>query len=437
LPELSSSPQQTGPPLPLAGLRVLEYAQYVAGPFAGMLLADLGADVVKVEPPRGDAWRRYEPFREGESRYFYALNRNKRSIVLDLKSEQGRAHSERLISDADAVVHNLPVQAAAAYRLDRASVRDINPRAVWCCVSAFGSDGPHAELKAFDLVAQALSGLLLADVRPGDAIPRRAGGIAMADFTAGLLAALAVLAGLVAAGRAGDMGREESEVQDEAGRSTADAAGLEVSLLGAALAVQTQRFVSVEAIDAPEREARTAGPPFATPSDLDRHASRTIAADELEPYYRAYRAADGFFVVACLNESQRRAVLAVTGTSDMYVANPQAPPADGLERTERAAHVRRLESIFATLPLAVWIERLRGAGAPAAEVRILDQLYDDPQARANGLVATLNAPGVGDVRQLGSVFKVDGRPVPVTRPAPALGQHTAEILGELKVPTVS
>lgn len=402
------------PPLPLAGVRVLEYAQYVAGPFAGMLLADLGADVIKVEAPAGDAWRHYEPFGDGESRYFHALNRNKRSIVVDLKSEHGRAQSERLIACADAVIQNFPPETAAVYGLDRAGVAEVNPMAVWCCVSAFGSDGPSSELKAFDLVAQALSGLLLADVRPGDTIPRRAGGIAMADFTAGLLAALAVLAGLVAAGRSGRGG-----------------AGLEVSLLGAALAVQTQRFVSVESIDAPARESRASGPPFATAADLASHAARTVAAEELEPYYRAYRAADGFFVVACLNERQRRAVLEVTGTSDPFVSNPQAPPVDEAERVERLAHVRTLEGAFASEPLGVWIARLREAGVPAAEVRILDQLYDDPQAKANGLVASLDAPGVGAVRQLGSVFKIDGHAAPVSRPAPALGEHTTEILGEL------
>jgi crotonobetainyl-CoA:carnitine CoA-transferase CaiB-like acyl-CoA transferase len=417
MPELSSGHESINgsrPPLPLAGIRVLEYAQYVAGPFAGMLLADLGADVIKVEAPTGDAWRRYEPFADGDSRYFHALNRNKRSVVIDLKSEQGREHSELLIACADAVVHNFPPETAAAYGLDRANVAELNDHAVWCCVSAFGSDGPASALRAFDLVAQALSGLLLADVRPGDAVPRRAGGIAMADFTAGLLAALAVLAGLVGAGRNGRGGT-----------------GLEVSLLGAALAVQTQRFVSIESIDAPARQLRAGGPPFATPADLATHAARTVSAEELEPYYRAYRAADGFFVVACLNERQRRAVLAVTGTGDRFVSNPQAPPASDAERAERVAHVRALEEVFAGQPLGTWIAQLREAGAPAAEVRILDQLYDDPQAQANGLVASLTAPGVGAVRQLGSVFKVDGRAIPVDRPAPALGQHTAEILGEL------
>ena len=180
--------------LPLAGLRALEYAQYVAGPFAGMLLADLGADVIKVEPPEGDAWRHYEPFAAGESRYFYALNRNKRSVVLDLKDADGLRASRALIRTADVVLHNFPPARARRFELDRETVREVNPAAVWCCVSALGSDGPEAELTAFDLVAQALSGLLIANANGADPVPQRAGGIAVADFTAGLLAAIAALA---------------------------------------------------------------------------------------------------------------------------------------------------------------------------------------------------------------------------------------------------
>ncbi|HTE61621.1 MAG TPA: CoA transferase, partial [Solirubrobacteraceae bacterium] len=163
--------------LPLEGLRVLEYAQYVAGPFAGMLLADLGADVIKVESPAGDAWRQYEPFDAGESRYFYALNRNKRSVVLDLETEAGLRASGALLARADAVLHNFPLERAVRYELDRESVRAVNPCAAWCMVSALGTEGPEAELTAFDVGAQAQSGLLLADARPGDEIPRRAGGI--------------------------------------------------------------------------------------------------------------------------------------------------------------------------------------------------------------------------------------------------------------------
>src|SRR5579863_2345624 len=170
---------------PLIGIRVLEYAQYVAGPFAGMVLADLGADVIKVEPPSGDAWRRYEPFAEGQSRYFYGLNRNKRSVVLDLKSDEGLRANRALIRTGDVVLHNLPPDRARRFELDRESVREANPAAVRCCVSALGSDGPEAALPAFDLVAQALSGLLLGGAHIADTVPQRAGGIAMADFTAG------------------------------------------------------------------------------------------------------------------------------------------------------------------------------------------------------------------------------------------------------------
>jgi crotonobetainyl-CoA:carnitine CoA-transferase CaiB-like acyl-CoA transferase len=394
----------SGVALPLDGLRVLEYAQYVAGPFAGMLLADLGADVVKVEPPAGDAWRRYEPFDEGESRYFYALNRNKRSVVLDLKTPEGRRASRALLASADAVVHNFPVARAERYGLDRESVREANPRAVWCVVSALGSDGPDADLTAFDLVAQALSGLLLADARPGDDRPRRAGGIAMADFTAGLLAAISVLAGLV-------------------GRGTG-AAGMEVSLLGAALAVQAQRFVAVGA-----RDASRPGP--ATAGDLAAQAEHVRASEELEPYYRAYRAADGFFVLTCLNVAQRRTTLELLGLSDPFVADPQAPPRSEAERAARIRLVASFEALLAREPAAHWITRLRTAGVPAAEVRALDQLYDDPQARANGLVQEVDAPAAAAVRLLGGVFKVDGAPTAARRGVPALGEHTAELLGGL------
>jgi crotonobetainyl-CoA:carnitine CoA-transferase CaiB-like acyl-CoA transferase len=397
--------------LPLDGVRVLEYAQYVAGPFAGMLLADLGADVIKVEPPGGDAWRRYEPFADGESRYFYALNRNKRSAVIDLKDEEGRQASRALIRTADVVLHNLPPERALRFALDRESVRAANPEAVWCCVSALGSDGPDAALSAFDLVAQAMSGLLLANAHASDSVPQRAGGIAMADFTAGSLAAIAVLAGLLDRGRSG-------------------ASGVEVSLLGGALAVQVQRFVSVEALDRPARERRRAGPPIANADDLKRHALSQRAHDELEPYYRTYAASDGFFVLTCLHERQRAAAAAVVGLEDPWAANPQATPATPDERERRRAVVAEFERRLGSGSAAVWVERFRGAGVPAAEVRLLDQLFEHEQVLANGLVHTVEHEAVGPVTLLGSVFKIDGCTTPPGRSIPALGEHTEEVLAE-------
>ena len=324
--------------LPLDGLRVLDYGQYVAAPLATMLLADLGADVVKVEPPDGDQWRRYDPFADGQSRYFHALNRGKRSVALDLRSPAGRERSAELIASADALVHNCLPERARRFGLDRHSVHARNPRCVVVAVSAFGSAGPDAERPAYDLIAQALSGLLLAQPRPGDAVPRRLGGLALADFTAGLLAALSVVAGLLA--------REERAPE------------LEVSLLGAALTLQAQRFVSVEERDAANGPARAVGP-----EELAGLAAAGEARERLDPYYRAHACRDGLVALACLNATQRRAVCALFGLEDSCAANPQAEPADEAERSLRLAHAEALERGFAAM------ERERGPRAarpPAA-----------------------------------------------------------------------
>ncbi len=376
----------------------------MAGPFATLLLGDLGADVIKVEPPAGDQWRRYDPFEDGESRHFYALNRGKRSVALDLKTEEGRAGSRELIAAADAVVHNCLPERARRFGLDRESVHAVNPRCVTVCVSAFGSAGPDADRPAYDLIGQALSGLLTADPRAGDALPRRPGGLALADFTAGLLAALAVVAGL--------LGRAE------------EAPELEVSLLGAALALQAQRFVEVDG-----RERSADGPAFADRTGLEALAERVASLESLDPYYRAHSCADGFIALACLNTEQRRQVCGLLGLDDPWVENPQAEPASAAERERRAAHARAVEERFARLDVREAVAALAARRVPASEVRRLEQLFDDEQARANGLVQTVEQPGVGPVRLLGGVLKVDGVAGRPARPAPGLGQHTDELLG--------
>ena len=400
------TPHQSEPaPGPLSGIRVLDYAQYVAGPFAAMLLADLGADVVKVEPPTGDAWRHYNPHTPGESTWFYALNRGKRSVVLDLKSAADREHSAALMAGADVVLHNMPPQRAARFGLDRESVRAANPAAVWVCVSAFGSQGPDTGRLGYDLIAQALSGLLLADARTEDAVPRRSGGIAMADLTAGLLACISVLAGLQ-------------------GRDRTHAPGVEVSLLGAALAVQVQRFVRIGEGGAPPRP----GQQQLTPDGLSELARGIAVADELEPYYRCYRTADSFLALACLNVAQRRRLLGLLGLDDPWAADPQAVPADADEHARRLLLVRRFEQAFAARSTADWLEQLAAHGLPAGDVRQLPGLFDNPQVLANGLVQTLDQPGVGPVHVLGNVFKVDGAAAPCARVAPRLGEHNPELV---------
>ncbi len=391
---------------PLAGLRILEYGQYVATPFATMLLADLGADVIKIEPPGGDQYRHYDPFAPSESRFFYALNRNKRSIVLDLKSAEGRRRSAALLATADAVVHNLLPERASRYGLDRDGVRRCNPRTVWVCVSPFGSAGPDADRPGFDFIAQALSGLLLAYPRTTDAVPHRLGGLAIVDFTTGLLAAISTLTGLLA-------------------RATTDEThNFEVSLLGAALALQAQRFVSVAELDP---SPGSAGQQPVSPRGFADIAADLQQREDLEPYYRCYRCADGFLALACLNNRQRGGVCGLLGLSDPWIDNPQRQPADEAERETRLAHVRQLEEAFQSRPVAGWLAELDRRNVPAVEVRSLSGMFANPQVRANGLVQQVTQPGVGPVELLGNLFKVDGQSATAVRPAPLLGEHDDEI----------
>ena len=209
---------------PLAGVRVLEYAQYVAGPLCGVVLRDLGADVIKVEPPAGDGYRHVMPVAPGLGRYFVPLNRGKRSVVLDLKTENGREQSQSLVASADIVIHNYAPARAASFGLDWEGLHAAKRNLV-VGVTSFGDSGPLAGTPAYDLVAQARSGLLTAHAGPGDTVPVRAGGIPLADLTAGYLLAAELLAALVAARTSG------------AGRL------VDVSLLAAANDVQVQDLV--------------------------------------------------------------------------------------------------------------------------------------------------------------------------------------------------
>jgi crotonobetainyl-CoA:carnitine CoA-transferase CaiB-like acyl-CoA transferase len=398
--------------LPLAGVVVADYSQYVAGPVCTLLLADLGADVIKVEPPQGDQWRRQEPCGPDTSRPFVALNRNKRSVVIDLKSAEGRRDSRALIATADVVVHNCPSVRAERFGLDRASVLAANPRAVVVAISAFGSDGPDGGTAGYDLAAQAASGLLMADARVGDCVPVRAGGIAMTDFSAGMLAAVAALAGLA--------GARESGVGCE----------LETSLLGAALTLQIQRFVS--ASDQPGSAGnRGCG---ATRGDLAAVADQAGLEQRINPYYRAYRTVDGFIAIACLNLAQRRGLLDEFGLEDRAAENPDEPPPSTADTQRRERLTRTIADALAQRRTHEWIARLGVRRVPCQTVRTLDSMFASEQARANGLVQQISQPDLGDIYLLGSPFKLDGASLTARRPAPSRGEHTDAVLGALSEP---
>lgn len=397
---------------PLAGIRIVDFSQFVAGPLCTLLLANLGADVIKVESPVGDAYRHYEPLGDGASTRLYALNQGKRSVVCDLKSVDGREFAEQLITSADVVVHNMPGERAKNFGLDSETIRRINPKAIVTVVTAFGSDGPKSGQVGYDLIAQAYSGLLMADTDPNDDVPRRSGGVPYSDITAGLLACISVVAGLT--NRSGEKGQH-----------------FEVSLLAASLLTQIQDLVRV---DSPT-EKHIDNHEIAQHHDLARVSKNVRDAGKLEPYYRCYEAADGFIALACLTTLQRRRVLGVLNLEDPWVDNPQAVPANDEERKLRESVAINFSDRFRQATAAHWIEQFDEASVPAGEVRLLSQVFDDEQVRANGLVRTVHQSQSGAVDVFGTPFKIDGRPSHATSPAPRLGQHTVDLQTEISTST--
>jgi crotonobetainyl-CoA:carnitine CoA-transferase CaiB-like acyl-CoA transferase len=393
--------------LPLTGVRVVEYAQYVAGPLCGVLLADLGAEVVKVEPPGGDGYRYVMPAAPGVGRFFVPLNRGKRSVVADLKTAEGRETSERLLSSADVGLHNFLPERAARFGLAWEDVHVAHPKLVVGRVTSFGTSGPLEGAPAYDLVAQARAGLLTAHASPGDTVPVRAGGIPMADLTAGFLLASGVLAALV---RARDTGVGEL---------------VDVSLLAAALAVQLQDLVWLPG------EAHGDGVAVADRAHLDARASEIASGVAMNPYYRCFEASDGFVAVACLNVAQRRAFLDQFALDDPTIDAPDLVPDDPAVLAAKEELTSAIADAFRGYAVAPWLERLEAAGVPCGTVQQRETVYADPQVAAEALIAEVEQEGLGTVRLLAPLVRVDGR-AGTAAPAPSLGADTDAVLAELR-----
>jgi crotonobetainyl-CoA:carnitine CoA-transferase CaiB-like acyl-CoA transferase len=392
--------------LPLLGVRVVEVAQYVAGPLAGSLLVELGAEVIKVEPPDGDAYRKVMPVAPGIGRFFVPLNRGKRSVVLDLKTDGGRSTLGQLAATSEVVIHNSPPARAAAFGLAWETLHAAHPALVVGVVTSFGPHGPLAGQPAYDLVAQGRSGLLTSHASRGDTVPVRAGGIPMADLTAGHLLATGVLAALVAA-RGGGGGQI-----------------VEVSLLGAALAVQIQDLVWLA--------GEAVGPAAAaTRGDLETRADEIADGLAMNPYYRCYEAADGFLAVACLNLAQRESFLGLFGLEDETIATPDLVPGDPTVLTEKQRVTAAIAREISAEPVEAWLARLGSAAVPAGPVLARESVHADEQARANGLLQDVDQPGLGQVTMLGGVFRFDGEDPAAVRPAPSLGADTDAVLAEV------
>ncbi|MFC4273614.1 CaiB/BaiF CoA transferase family protein [Achromobacter aloeverae] len=380
--------------LPLANLRVLDVSQIMAGPYCCMLLGDMGADVIKVETPgTGDQTRRAMGFRlkGNDSGGFLALNRNKRSVEIDLKHPEGREAFYELVRQADILVENNRPGVAARLKIDFETLHAINPRLVYASISGFGQTGPWSRRPGLDLIAQASCGAMSVMGEPGGA-PMKSS-VPFADLGAALFAAYAILSAVI--GRA----------------STGLGQYIDASLYETALGLsvwESAEFWGTGRVPAPLGSANRMSAP-----------------------YQAVRAADRHMVIGAANDKLWRALCDVIGRPDL----PRDPRfVDNVARLEnRAALILLIEAALAAAPAEAWVERLLAAGVPAAPILDYEEALDTEQARARDMVMEVDHPVEGRVKTLGFPVKLGGTPQQVRRPAPLLGQHTEEVFHELGI----
>jgi len=408
---------------PLAGLRVVDCSTVLAGPFCTMLLADLGADVVKVEPPEGDGTRGWGPPWVGREEdgtrtaaYYLAVNRNKRSLRLDLRTEAGRGVLGRLLERGDVLVENFRAGGLDRLGFDDATLAVVNPRLVHLAISGYGPGGPAAAKPGYDFVVQAVGGLMsitgAADADGGE--PTKVG-VAISDVASGLFGAVAVLAALL--GRERQTGRQAGKqagtAAGEEARAQAGelAAGerIDVSLLGSTLALlvnQAQNaFVSGRS---PQR--------------------RGNAHPNIVPY-QAFATADGTMAVAVGSERQWARLCAAIDRPDLATDGRFATNGDRVDHRDVLGPL--LAAVFASDTTDAWLARLESADVPCGPINDVLAAFDDPSARALGMRVGLDHPALGRIDQVGTPFRLAGRPAAIRTAPPLLGEHSAEILAEL------
>ena len=377
--------------LPLVGVRVADFTQALSGPYCTMLLADLGADVVKVEmPERGDDSRHWgPPFVGDTAAYFLAVNRNKRSITLDLRSPHGRRAAEALVATSDVVVENWRPGTAARLGLAAAELRARHPRLVHCSISGFGADGPPRA--GYDQIVQGMAGWMSL-TGDGDGAPFKAG-VPVGDLAAGMFAVHGVLAALLQRERTGE-------------GSAVDVAMLDS--LVAMLAYQATRYFATGV--APRREGNL-------------HA--TIAP------YGTFATADGSLNICVGNDLQYQRFCAALDIPAL--AEDPRFSTNSLRRQSREELVAEISSVLARLSSGEVLGRLERAGVPAGPIRSLDEVFADDEVQRRGLQLRAEHAQLGEVSMPGRPWRIEGQPVAARLAPPVLGQHTEEVLRELGI----
>ena len=372
---------------PLTGIRVIEVANYMAGPFCAMQLADLGADVIKVEnPDGGDTARDSAPFLDGESSPFIRLNRNKRSLAMNLKAPAGKELFRQLVEGADVVVENLRPGTMGDLELDYPRLAALNPRLVYVAASGWGQTGPYSQLAGLDIMAQAMSGLMSITGEP-NGNPVKVG-VPICDLVCALYGTIGALSAL--------------RVREETGRGQF----IDVSLFesGVSLEVwEAGRYFATGEIPAPLGSAHQTAAP-----------------------YQAIRAADGFFTVGATTPRNWRSFCDVLdhpewAIEERFKDNPS-------RHARRDVLIPMIEQVTSSRPRAHWVAQLQKAGVPCAEIRTYDQVFSDPQLQARDFFWKGRHSKLGDIEQIGSPIHFSETPVRRHQAGPGLGEHTSEVL---------
>ena len=376
---------------PLSGIRVIELAHIMAGPCCGLMLADMGADVIKLEKaPAGDDSRRFlPPDIGGESAAFLMMNRNKRGIVVDLKTAGGKQVARRLFAEADVVIENYRKGTMELLGLGYETLRQDNPGLIYCEISGFGRTGPYAERGGFDLIAQGMSGLMsITGEAPGR--PPIKCGAPMADITAGILGAMGVLAAYIQRSKTGQGQRVDTSLFE---------AGIVHTYWQSAIAMASG----------------TAPGPMGS-------------AHPLNAPYEAFKTTDGWITLGAANQANWLKLLDLI-TAPELGEDPRFTNNHG-RITHRIELAKALAPIIRTRTSADWLSRLEAAGVPAGPVLDVAEMHRDPQTLARGMVTKAPHTKLGPVKTLGAPVKFSATPGGVTRGAPLLGEHTREVLAE-------
>ncbi len=376
----------------LAGLKVIELAHIMAGPVCGMMLADLGADVIKVEkaPDGDDSRRMLPPDIEGEAAAFMILNRNKRGMVVNLKHEDGKAVLRRLLRTADVVIENYRPGTMERLGLGYETLARDNPGLIYCQITGFGRTGPYAQRAGFDLIAQGMSGLMsLTGEGPGR--PPVKVGVPAGDVTAGILAAMGVLAAYIHRLKTGQGQRIDTSL-------------LEASMIHTYWPAAI--FLATGISPGPMGTAH----PISAP-------------------YQAFQTVDGWINVGAANQANWLRLLEVLQAQEL-AEDPQFKENAG-RRTNLAQLVERLAPLFRQRTTQDWLARLEAAGVPAGPVLTVGEALTDPQAEAREMVVEVRHSRLGPVKTMGVPIKLSATPGAVKRGAPLLGEHTREVLAEV------